>query len=271
MATYTDLFESEKINAYPDLFEIDMNNNTDTEKLPIKLFQEIERELLDSLVHTEDADSDDETDSPINSIKQVVESVREEFDSVVEEEDKKRFIHIFSKILATLLSVKIENIENVIKLVKLSVDNHKKMIRTKLVPKRTIRRWPPKECYGKFKIKTLLPEQETINIKKNGQVVRSITVRRKTKKFTGRWARNFLKCLHQTGKITEMVFKKVENKVKKRCFYCQKCKNYKTFQEYLKAFKQNGFWTFNKNVKNWNVYDPMWCKKNVYLKIIALK
>ena len=60
---------------------------------------------------------------------------------------------------------------------------------------------------------------------------------------------------------TEMVLKKVENKVKKQCFYCQKCKNCKTFQEYLKVFKQNGFWTFNKNAKNWNVYDPMWCKK----------
>ena len=65
------------------------------------------------------------------------------------------------------------------------------MVRTKLVPKRTIRRWPPKEPYGKFKIKTLLPEQKTINIQKNWQEVTSITVRRKTKKFTDRWARNF--------------------------------------------------------------------------------
>ena len=65
------------------------------------------------------------------------------------------------------------------------------MVRTKLVPKRAIRRWPPKEPYRKFKIKTLLPEKKTINIKKNGQVVRSIIVRRKTKRFTDRWARNF--------------------------------------------------------------------------------
>ena len=65
------------------------------------------------------------------------------------------------------------------------------MARTKLVLKRAIRRWPPKEPYGKFKIKTLLPEQKTINIKKNGQVVRSIIVRRKTKKLTDRWTRNF--------------------------------------------------------------------------------
>ena len=40
------------------------------------------------------------------------------------------------------------------------------MVRTKLVPKRT-RHWPPKQPYTRFKIKTLLPEQKTINIKKN--------------------------------------------------------------------------------------------------------
>ena len=59
------------------------------------------------------------------------------------------------------------------------------MVRTKLVPKRVkIRRWPPREPYTRFKIKTLLPEQKTVQIKKNGQVIRTVTVRRKTKKFT---------------------------------------------------------------------------------------
>ena len=66
------------------------------------------------------------------------------------------------------------------------------MVRTKLVPKRVkIRRWPPREPYTRFKIKTLLPEQKTVQIKKNGQVIRTATVRRKTKKFTNRWARTF--------------------------------------------------------------------------------
>ena len=66
------------------------------------------------------------------------------------------------------------------------------MVRTKLVPKRfRIRQWPPREPYTKFKIKTLLPEQKVIQIKKNGQVVRTITIRRKTKKFTDCWARTF--------------------------------------------------------------------------------
>ena len=62
------------------------------------------------------------------------------------------------------------------------------MVRTKLVPKRArIRQWQPRE----FKIKTLLPKQKTINIKKNGQVIRTVTARRKTKKFKDRWARTF--------------------------------------------------------------------------------
>ena len=66
------------------------------------------------------------------------------------------------------------------------------MVRTKSVPKRiNIRRWSPRERYTKYNIKTLLPEQRTIDIKKNGQVVRTVTVRRKTQKFTDRWARNF--------------------------------------------------------------------------------
>ena len=66
------------------------------------------------------------------------------------------------------------------------------MVRTELVPKRVkIRRWPPREPYTRFKIKTLLPEKKTVQIKKNGQVIRTVTVRRKTKKFTNRWARTF--------------------------------------------------------------------------------
>ena len=68
------------------------------------------------------------------------------------------------------------------------------MVRVKLVPKRLpnrIRQWPPRERYQKYKIKTLLPEQKTVQIKKNGQVVRTVTVRRKTKRFTDRWARTF--------------------------------------------------------------------------------
>ena len=66
------------------------------------------------------------------------------------------------------------------------------MVRTKLVPRRVkIRRWPPRQPTVKFKIKTILPEQKTIDIKKSGQVIRTIRVRRKITKFTDRWTRQF--------------------------------------------------------------------------------
>ena len=87
MESYTDLFKDS------GLFEIEIENNNNTEKLPIELCREIEVELLDSLVNT---DSDGKTDGPINFIKQVVESVREEFDSVVEEKDKKNIYSSFN-------------------------------------------------------------------------------------------------------------------------------------------------------------------------------
>ena len=61
------------------------------------------------------------------------------------------------------------------------------MVRTKLVPKTIVeRRLPPREHFTKYKVKTLLPEQKTINIKNNGQLVRTVTVRTKTQKFTDR-------------------------------------------------------------------------------------
>ena len=66
------------------------------------------------------------------------------------------------------------------------------MVQTKLVPRKTqIRCWPPRQPPTQYKIKTLVPEQKTVQIKKNGQVIRTITARRQTKKFVDRWARTF--------------------------------------------------------------------------------
>ena len=39
-----------------------------------------------------------------------------------------------------------------------------------------------------FKIKQFLPEQKAVNIKKNGQVIKTINVCRKSKYFSGRSA-----------------------------------------------------------------------------------
>ena len=114
------LFDTEIENE--NMFEIELNENKN-EKLPIELFQELETELLDSLLHKENNNdlSDDETDGPIDFIRQIVDNVREEFDGVVEEGDRKTFLHLLTKILAVVLSVKADSIEKTISLVKLTV------------------------------------------------------------------------------------------------------------------------------------------------------
>ena len=37
-----------------------------------------------------------------------------------------------------------------------------------------------------FKIKEILPEQKTVEIRKNGQIIKTINVRRKSRYFSGR-------------------------------------------------------------------------------------
>ena len=97
---------------------IDENENTDqnnNKKLPITLFQEIETELLDTLLHTEGSESDDEIDDPIEFIQNIVNTVKQDFDGVVEEGERKTFLNILTKIFATLLSIKADNLEKIFK------------------------------------------------------------------------------------------------------------------------------------------------------------
>ena len=77
------LFDTEIENE--NMFEIELEQNENkNEKLLIELFQELETELLDSLLHKENKNdlSDDETDGSIDFIRQIVDNVREEFDGV---------------------------------------------------------------------------------------------------------------------------------------------------------------------------------------------
>ena len=116
------LFDTEIENE--NMFEIELDQNKNkNEKLPTELFQELETELLDSLLHKENSNdlSDNETDGPIDFIRQIVDNVREEFDGVVEKGDRKTFLHLLTKILATVLSVKAGSIKKIISLVKLTV------------------------------------------------------------------------------------------------------------------------------------------------------
>ena len=67
------------------------------------------------------SESGDETDGPIELIQNIVNTVKQDFDGVVEEGERKTFLNILTKVFATLLSVKADNLQKKIKILKLSV------------------------------------------------------------------------------------------------------------------------------------------------------
>ena len=107
--------------------EIEMPNENETfnennnKKLPVALFQEIETELLDVLLEKDGSESHDETDGPIQFIQNIVETVKRDFDGLAEDGERKTFLNILTKIFATLLSVKADNIEKIVRLIKLFI------------------------------------------------------------------------------------------------------------------------------------------------------
>ena len=107
--------------------EIEMPNENETfnennnKKLPVALFQGIETELLDVLLEKDGSESHDETDGPIQFIQNIAETVKRDFDGLVEDGERKTFLNILIKIFATLLSVKADNIEKIVRLIKLFI------------------------------------------------------------------------------------------------------------------------------------------------------
>ena len=113
--------EMEFSQSEPDLFEIETNNNVLTaENLPIYLFQEIEADLCDKLLHSS-SPKNDQTDGAIDFIQGIVDKVKEEFEGLVQDEDRKTFLKILNKIFTILLSVKADNTEKIIKIVKFAL------------------------------------------------------------------------------------------------------------------------------------------------------
>ena len=90
-------------------------------ELPISLFEEIEAELCDRLLHSSSPEEDDETEGAIEFIKNIVDKVKEEFEAVVEDGNQKKFLNTLTKVFTILLSVKADNADKIIKIVKLTV------------------------------------------------------------------------------------------------------------------------------------------------------
>ena len=104
-----------------DLFEIETNKNVlAAENLPIYLFEEIEADLRDNLLHS-NSPKNDQTDGAIDFIQGIVDKVKKEFEGLVQDEDRKTFLKILSKIFTILLSVKADNTEKIIKIVRFAL------------------------------------------------------------------------------------------------------------------------------------------------------
>ena len=63
-------------------------------------------------------------------------------------------------------------------------------------------------------------------------------------------------------KNTELILLRQEIQVQNECDYCNECEKCDKFTKYRKELKKMGFWTFNKNVRVWEVFDPNWSVKN---------
>ena len=107
----------------PDNNNNNNNNNNNDEKLPIELFQIINTELSDVLLHNSIEEIDDETDGPIDFIQKIVDHVKKDFENVVESNKRKTFLRVLTKVFATLLSVKTDNFEKIINLINISISS----------------------------------------------------------------------------------------------------------------------------------------------------
>ena len=103
-----------------NLFELEFSENkTEKGKLPISLFEEIEAELRVFIFHG--SSPEDETDRAIDTIRGIVDNIRSEIENLIENTNQKKFWGILTKILTILRSVKVDNSEKIIKIVKLIV------------------------------------------------------------------------------------------------------------------------------------------------------
>ena len=63
----------------------------------------------------------------------------------------------------------------------------------------------------------------------------------------------------------ELILFRQEMQIEDSCEFCLMCDKCKKFLR--KEYKNKGFWTHNKNVKIWEIFDPDWSYKNDVFEI----
>ena len=75
----------------------------------------------------------------------------------------------------------------------------------------------------------------------------------------------FLKREHVENLLSD-----IENHLKKYCYYCKNCEFCNAYLVRRAEMKKMGFWTHNKHIKFWDVYDPLWHRDNVKFTLKTL-
>ena len=78
-------------------------------------------DLCHKLSHVSSGEETDQTDGPLDFIQNIVDNVCGEFEGFLEDGDKKIFLRILTKILAILLTIKADNSEKIINIVKYAI------------------------------------------------------------------------------------------------------------------------------------------------------
>ena len=110
-----------------DHFEIEFYDGKIKNELPISLFEQIEAELCDRLLYSNSLEEDDEADSAIEFINNIVDKVKEESEGLIEDGNQKKILNTLRNVFTILLSVKADNAEKIIKIVKLTVSTALKL------------------------------------------------------------------------------------------------------------------------------------------------
>lgn len=149
----------------------------------------------------EQVESDAE-DGLFRIIENVTSRLQEDYDKLLgDSTDKKRFIKFLTRVFALLLNARVDTVDKIKNNRNFHRNNTKNTARTKVTPKRRPRtsNIPPwlmnrrqkRQRTKPYKIKLTLPEQKIVDITKNGNIIKTIRVRRCSKYFTIRWARQF--------------------------------------------------------------------------------
>ena len=72
-------------------------------------------------------------------------------------------------------------------------------------------------------------------------------------------------------RFTKEMLDEIQNKVIFKCHYYYKCKNCQKFKTYKNEFDKKAFWTLNREVKYWDVYNPDYSSRNRIFKLRPIR